>query len=462
MYNRRNTFLIFLLICSLFSCDTLKKSSNKDKNTKSKGESSWQFDNGDSDSDQSSKNASASDSDDATISATAIEMKMLDEINKLRKNPKGYIDYIQDYLDYFETQNFPSLGAEKRAAQELISQLRVMNSLPELTYHEDLYKVAEKHGKELKKRGDIFFKNPHKGDNGSSPDQRVKRRTDLKISGENFGSAHERPRYQVISLLVDAGVEGKGHRVNILDPRWNVGAFYNIGQIGQDPGCWLQLFGYEKKKSESTDSSSPSKDKLTLEEANRLVSKATYMKAPERAMLNEINLLRSNPRAYVKQIEDYKEKVRTGEVFPFVPVDEELEIADGLIRELKKMGPLSLLKPNLKLYNIALSHGEFLKQKGNPDLNPNPHAGRNGKGAHARIVEGTGMSAGGENYQGTFVPMRETLIGLLVDSGIPGFGHRKALLNPIWDHGVCRNFGPVRSAAGPIIPDNWLQNFAQE
>ncbi len=454
MYNRRNTFFIFLLICSFLSCDTLKKSSTKDKNRKSEGEPTWQTNNDDNDSGQNS--------DNATISATAIEMQMLDEINKLRKNPKGYIDYIKEYLEYFEAQGFPSVGAEKRAAQELISQLNVMNALPELTYHEDLYKVAEEHGKELKERGDIYFKNPHRGDNGSTPDQRVKRGTNLKISGENFGSAHERPRYQLISLLVDAGVEGKGHRVNILDPRWNVGAFYNIGDVGQDPGCWLQLFSYEKKASEATSTVSNSESNITLEEANRLVSKATYMKPQERAMLNEINLLRSNPKAYVKQVEEYKEKVRTGEVFPFVPVDEELEIADGLIRELKKMKPLTLLKPSLKLYNVALSHGQYLKQKGNPDLNPNPHAGRDGKGAHERIVQATGMSAGGENYQGTFVPMRETMIGLLVDSGIPGFGHRKALLNPIWNHGVCVNFGPVKSAAGPIIPDNWLQNFAQE
>jgi len=443
------------------SCDTLKKSNSKDSNSKEK--SSWQFNNGDDDSGQSSGGSSEAGEEDAVVSASAVEMEMLDEINKLRKNPKGYISYIQDYLDYFEVQGFPSVVSEKRTAQELISQLKTLNALPELSYHEDLYKVAERHGKELKKRGDIFFKNPHKGDNGSTPEQRVKRGTDLKISGENFGSGHERPRYELISLLVDAGVEGRGHRMNILDPRWNVGAFYYIGQIGEDSGCWLQLFGYEKRESESSTSSTKhSGKKLTLEEANRLVSKATYMKPDERAMLNEINLLRSNPKAYVKQVEAYKEKVRTGEIFPFVPVDEELEIADGLIRELERLKPLSLLTPDLKLYNIALSHGEYLKQKGNLDLNPNPHAGRNGKGAYERIVEGTGMSAGGENYQGTFVPMRETLIGLLVDSGIPGFGHRKALLNPIWDHGVCRNFGPVRSAAGPIIPDNWLQNFAQK
>ncbi len=132
--------------------------------------------------------------------------------------------------------------------------------------------------------------------------------THWKIFGENFGSAHVKPRYQLISLLVDAGIPGRSHRVNILDPRWNVAAFHNIGTIGIDPGCWLQAFGYEEGEGAAVgDNDDKAEPKATLSEVKNLIERATYMTVDERKMLTEINLLRSNPRAYVKYIEAYKD-----------------------------------------------------------------------------------------------------------------------------------------------------------
>jgi len=457
MYTLRNLIILIAIACLTWSCDATKKSNQGSTSTSEQKGTSPAKNPNDKIKGTGNKTGSTTDKDDEVKSANALELKMIEEINLVRSNPKGYTRYIDEYLSYFEKGKFPSLGIEKRTAEELRAQLNNMAPVSTLKYNEALYKVAEKHGKYLKERGDIFTQNPHTGKNGSTTEARIKKGTDLKIFGENFGSAHDSPRYQLLSLLIDAGVAGRAHRVNILDPRWNVVACYSIGAVGPDPGCWLQLFGYEEVGNSKNETPG---EKVTLAEVNKLVSRATYMKPDERNMLNEINLLRSNPKGYVQYIEAYKKQVQNGEIWPMVPVGEEIENANGLIKELKKLKPLSLLKPDLKLYNVATQHGQYLKRKGNPGMNGNPHLGSNGKGAHERIVAGANMSKGGENYQSSYTDARSTLIGLLVDSGIPGFGHRKTMLNPAWDYGVCHDFGPA-SIGGTSVPHLWLQNFGK-
>lgn len=66
------------------------------------------------------------------------------------------------------------------------------------------------------------------------------------------------------------------------------------------------------------------------------------------------------------------------------------------------------------------------------------------------------MISGNENLTGGKKTVRLSVIRLLVDSGIPGRGHRNNMLNPAWTHVACYYNEKVGN-----IENNWVQNFAR-
>ena len=66
------------------------------------------------------------------------------------------------------------------------------------------------------------------------------------------------------------------------------------------------------------------------------------------------------------------------------------------------------------------------------------------------------MHSGNENLVGGQITARMSVIQLLIDSGIPGRGHRYNILNPIWTHVGCYYNGKIGN-----IEHNWVQNFAK-
>ncbi len=387
---------------------------------------------------------------------TRIEQEMLDEINLMRSDPPAYIPYIQDYLEYYEREGFADVGQEEATARELITQLQQLRSLPPLQSHEELYQLARRHGEDLRKKGSLWG-NPHTGIDGSSFDDRLKRDTRIHQGAENIGSYHPSVRYLLASLLVDAGVPGRGHRLNLLDRRWKLIGCYFVGQVGQDPNAWVMDFGdKEKAATASVDVSEETKEATQNE-----VAAAGYMSAEEQEMINEINLLRGSPKDYIPFIEQYIQDVKDGKIWTMVSESEEIATAKGLIEELRQMQPLQLLRPHPKLYNVARNHGQDLQHMGNIDQR-NPHQGSDGSQPGDRIRQGAGLSVGGENFASNRDGVRATVIDLLVDSGIPGFGHRKALLDPAWEYVACYKVGKIAASGGLSMPNCWVQNFGKE
>ncbi len=480
MKTNGRSLLLYLLVLILFSCNTTKNSSQKtetvtsaEKEVKEKVVTPVVVKPNETEKPKTEitkpevevtkpeiekppKKEEENKSDD-TVSASSLENEMITELNRLRKNPAGYIADIQEYLVYFEKNNFQDLAMEKRTANELIGLLKITQPLQELSFDQDLYKIAVKHGKDIKSRQMQGVMNPHVGSDGSDLTQRVKGLTNMKGQTENVGTSHENAKYQIISLLIDAGVSTRAHRRNILDPHINVVAPYHIGTIADFPGCWIQLFG--NKVSSAGDAGNKFTSTLTFADAKKIVD-ASNMTAEEKEMMNEINMLRSNPKGYIPHIEAYLVKVNNGEIWSMTTPADETRLATTLIKQLKTMAPLSVLKYDAQIYDVAKTHGQYLKANGykfNPPVSP--HLGANGKGADARITNATSMTMGGENIQGTNLNVRETLIGLLIDAGIPDLGHRKALINPNWNHGACHFFGPVPMDIGKVQEKNWIQNF---
>jgi uncharacterized protein YkwD len=175
----------------------------------------------------------------AATSMNAEELDMVKEINLVRGNPSGYIPYIQEYIDHLKKTG--DMGNAIETAQELIAELKKTKTLSTLQPLQCVYTAAKKHGEDQKRRGDT----DHQGSDGSYPWDRVKRECpELQDGNENLVGGPANVRRAVILLLVDAGIEGRGHRKTMLNPDWQYVACYKMGMVGSMPNCWVQKFAY--------------------------------------------------------------------------------------------------------------------------------------------------------------------------------------------------------------------------
>jgi uncharacterized protein YkwD len=172
-------------------------------------------------------------------SMNAEELDMVKEINLVRGNPSGYIPYIQEYIDHLKKTG--DMGNSIETAQELIAELKKTKILSTLQPLQCVYTAAKKHGEDQKRRGET----DHQGSDGSYPWDRVKRECpDLQDGNENLVGGPANIRRAVILLLVDAGIEGRGHRKTMLNPDWQYVACYKMGTVGSMPNCWVQKFAF--------------------------------------------------------------------------------------------------------------------------------------------------------------------------------------------------------------------------
>ena len=86
------------------------------------------------------------------------------------------------------------------------------------------------------------------------------------------------------------------------------------------------------------------------------------------------------------------------------------------------------------------------------------HRGSDGSWPWDRIKEYSyRMKDGNENLAGAFPQptVRQVVIQLLIDAGIPNYGHRHNLLNPKWTNVACYSGG---LKAGMY---QWIQDFGE-
>lgn len=174
---------------------------------------------------------------------TEREKEMIKEINLVRSNPTAYVEYVEKYIYELKTDRWSDasmIGEEIKTAKELIRELKSTKPMSTLQPHKGLYKASKKHGEEGKKKGEL----DHQGSDGSWPwDRGEKYASDLTDANENLVGGPEKVRRSVMILLVDSGIEGRGHRKNILNTEWKYVACYEVGQVGDMPNYWVQMFG---------------------------------------------------------------------------------------------------------------------------------------------------------------------------------------------------------------------------
>jgi hypothetical protein len=129
-----------------------------------------------------------------------------------------------------------------------------------------------------------------------------------------------------------------------------------------------------------------------------------------------IGVLRKNPSAFGEQI-----------IKPFIQQFPELRGSDSrsLEKELAVAESMSILLPSGRLKSTAFAQATFLSS--NDQLT---HNGPKGISFKHRMQEAGIKDCAGENlFEGKSDPL-VSLILLLIDHGVKGYGHRKTLLNP--------------------------------
>jgi uncharacterized protein YkwD len=148
------------------------------------------------------------------------------ELNMLRSNPAGYAAIVEAYAGYYRGSilQFPGEPGIQTseglpAVSELARLLRRSGPLPLLAPSQGLSRAARAHADDQGPRGATG----HTGSDGSDMGQRLKRQgTWNRTAGEKIDYGSDRARLIVLSLLVDDGVQGRGHRANIMNPEFRV------------------------------------------------------------------------------------------------------------------------------------------------------------------------------------------------------------------------------------------------
>lgn len=179
-----------------------------------------------------------SGSSDNATSMNSQEMEMVNEINLLRGNPSGYIQYVDAYVnEQRRTGGFP---VDQSVVNELKSELRQLGPLSILTPSQCIYQAAKEHGIDQKPTGDVN----HEGRDGSWPWDRVRKACpNMQDGNENLVAGTPSVRTAVILLLIDEGIPTRGHRKTLLKPEWRYVGCYNVGTVGSFPHYWVQNFG---------------------------------------------------------------------------------------------------------------------------------------------------------------------------------------------------------------------------
>lgn len=187
-----------------------------------------------------------------------------------------------------------------------------------------------------------------------------------------------------------------------------------------------------------------------------VIEKPTYLSALENAVLEELNLARTNPQTYAKLLADYRATFngkiakRPGKID--LMTKEGTRAVDEAIAALKKQKPLDAMRPSKGMSKGAMDHVKDIGPKGITG-----HSGSDGSKPFDRINRyGEWQQTAGENISFGNDQGRAVIIQLIVDDGVPNRGHRTNIYK--------KEFNRVGIACGPhkVYGTMCVQTFAGE
>jgi uncharacterized protein YkwD len=155
-----------------------------------------------------------------------LEIKVWQEINRVRQDPLSYLPHLRRHWERFEGSSYKMadgtlmLTKEGRAAvEEAVAFLEKAMPLPPLRCSRGLSWAAGDHQRDQAGSGGLG----HRGSGGSSLAQRVGRYGNWQGAlAENITYGFEDPCEIVASFIIDDGVPDRGHRLNLFNPSYRV------------------------------------------------------------------------------------------------------------------------------------------------------------------------------------------------------------------------------------------------
>ncbi len=155
-----------------------------------------------------------------------LEREVVKELNTARTSPRSYASHVKDMRKYFYGEELRRPGditiltkEGDTALVEAIQFLDRVKPLPAFKLSQGMSQGARDHVEVQGKSGSVG----HDSTEGNQPWERINRYgTWKKTVGENIAYGQSRARDLVISLLVDDGVPGRGHRQNIFNRDFRV------------------------------------------------------------------------------------------------------------------------------------------------------------------------------------------------------------------------------------------------
>ena len=178
---------------------------------------------------------SSADTTVTSYTASEIELAVIDEINYARTKPK---DYVTHRLSTRYSAN--SSESYQEALDEVIDQMNKMTALPELTEADGLGKCATEWVNVSGPKGTVGH--------DSNISARFRKYCTYNTLGENCSYGYSTAEDIVAALLIDDGVEDRGHRQNILKTSFtHVGVAVGSHKKYKTMCCIDFTYGYQEK-----------------------------------------------------------------------------------------------------------------------------------------------------------------------------------------------------------------------